>query len=97
MTPRDPESFEAEVEIRNRLGLHARAATSFVKTATAFDCDVQVGKDGRWVDGKGILGLMTLEAGPGTRVGLRVRGAQADAALLALVELIERGFDEDVG
>lgn len=94
MTLPDAPICEAVLEIRNRLGLHARAASSFVRTAVAFDADVRVGKDGRWVDGKGILGLMTLEAGPGSKIALQVGGAQAHDAFAALVALVERGFDE---
>lgn len=98
MTPPDakePPALVAELEICNRLGLHARAASSFVRTAAGFDATVEVGKDGRWVDGKGILGLMTLEAPPGSTIVLRVSGSQARPAFDALVALVGRGFDED--
>lgn len=95
MTNTDPTALTATLEIRNRLGLHARAATLFVKTANAFDAKVEVGKDGRWVDGKGILGLMTLEAPVGSRIEVRVTGPAAGDALAALTELVERRFDEE--
>lgn len=83
------------LEIRNRLGLHARAAALFVKTANAFDARIEVGKDGRWVDGKGILGLMTLEAPLGSQIEVRASGPQADEALAALVSVVDRRFDEE--
>lgn len=95
MTNTEPTHRSVLVEIRNRHGLHARAATVFVKTAARFDAKVEVGKDGRWVDGKGILGLMTLEAPCGSRIELRASGPQADAALADLAALVERGFDLD--
>jgi len=95
MTHRDPAVCEAELEIGNRYGLHARAATVFVRTAVAFDAKVEVGKDGRWVDGRSILGLLTLAAGPESRIVVRTSGADADAALAALADLVRRRFDED--
>lgn len=94
MTNTDPTERSAHLEIRNRLGLHARAATLFVKTASGFDAKIEVGKDGRWVDGKGILGLMTLEAPHGSRIEVRASGAEAAEALAAIVALVERRFDE---
>jgi len=94
MTPPEPVVCTATLEICNRYGLHARAASSFVRTANDFDAKIEVGKDGRWVDGKGILGLMTLEAAPGATIELRVSGPQAQGAFDALVALVQRGFDE---
>ena len=95
MTSTESDHHSAVVVICNRLGLHARAATLFVKTAIAFDAQVEVGKEGRWVDGKGILGLMTLEAPPGTAIEVRATGPQAAEVLAALCARVERGFDED--
>ena len=83
------------VVIGNRLGLHARAAAKFVEAASAFDCEINVEKDGQSVSGKSILGLMMLAAGPGSEVVLHAAGAGADAALDALVRLIEERFHED--
>ena len=81
--------------IGNRLGLHARAAAKFVEAASAFDCEINVEKGGQSVSGKSILGLMMLAAGPGSEVALHAEGADASAALDALVRLIEERFHED--
>jgi phosphocarrier protein HPr len=81
--------------IRNRRGLHARAAARFVKLAWEFDADVTVAKNGAQVSGRSIMGLMMLAAGPGTAIELRATGPEAAAALDALAALIDGGFDED--
>ncbi|MEM6709993.1 MAG: HPr family phosphocarrier protein [Pseudomonadota bacterium] len=86
---------ETSVRIVNRLGLHARATSRFVSLAKRFQSDVELERDGRCVNGKGIMSLMLLEAGPGTRLTLRCRGADSAAALAELEALIARGFDED--
>ncbi len=80
--------------IRNRRGLHARAAARFVKLAWEYDADVTVAKNGTEVSGRSIMGLMMLAAGPGTEIELRATGPQAAAALDALAALIGGGFDE---
>jgi phosphocarrier protein len=81
--------------IRNRRGLHARAAARFVKLAWEYDADVTVAKNGTEVSGRSIMGLMMLAAGPGTEIELRASGPQAAVALDALATLIDGGFDED--
>jgi phosphocarrier protein len=81
--------------IRNRRGLHARAAARFVKLAWEYDAEVTVAKNGTQVSGRSIMGLMMLAAGPGTEIELRASGPQARAALDALAALIESGFDEE--
>lgn len=81
--------------IKNRLGLHARAAALLMQTASRFKADVQVSKDGQAVDGKSILGLMMLAAGQGSEIEIAVAGEDADAAMGALIELIENGFNEE--
>jgi phosphocarrier protein len=81
--------------ICNQRGLHARAAARFVKTAGQFDADVRVRKNGTEVSGRSIMGLMMLAAAPGTVVELAATGTQAEAAVAALVKLIECKFDED--
>jgi phosphocarrier protein len=83
------------VTIRNQRGLHARAAAKFVKTAEAYDAEIRVFKDETEVLGTSIMGLMMLAAGPGTEIDLRATGADAEAALDALAQLIDRKFDED--
>ena len=84
-----------EFTILNKLGIHARPAAQFVKTANRFQADVFVEKDGEEVDGKSIMGLMMLAAGPGSKIVIHVSGDDGDSALRDLEELIIRKFDED--
>lgn len=83
------------VTIRNQKGLHARAAAKFVKTASAYDAQVEVEKGGQEVPGSSIMGLMMLAAAPGCEIELRVTGPQSEDCLSALVALVERKFDEE--
>lgn len=83
------------VEITNRRGLHARASARFVTLASTFDAVVTVVKDGSSVTGTSIMGLMMLAAATGDTVEIAATGAQADAALAALVALVESKFGED--
>lgn len=85
-----------KLRIRNKLGMHARAAVKFVQTASAYDAEVLVRKDGEEVNGKSIMGLLTLVAALGTHIEVVARGVDARAALEALRELVGRGFDEGV-
>ena len=86
--------IERNVQIRNRLGLHARAAVKFVNTANRFAADVRIVKDGSEIDGKSILGILTLAATQGSSILLRLKGDDEKAALQALVELIDGRFGE---
>jgi len=86
--------LSSEVTIVNRRGLHARASARFVKCAEGFDAEVRVTKDGQTVGGTSIMGLMTLAAAPGCRIGLECEGPEAAAALDALKRLVEDGFGE---
>ncbi|HSV28118.1 MAG TPA: HPr family phosphocarrier protein [Candidatus Omnitrophota bacterium] len=81
--------------IANRRGLHARAAAKFVKLAATFDAQIQVSHRGTEVSGLSIMGLMMLAAAPGCCIELSARGAQAESAIKALVDLIDQKFDED--
>ncbi|MDU9389734.1 HPr family phosphocarrier protein [Pseudomonas japonica] len=84
-----------EIEIINKLGLHARAAAKFVGVAGKFPCAVKVGRAAdRLVDGKSIMAVMMLAAGKGTQVHLLTEGDEDQAALDALIELINNRFDE---
>jgi phosphocarrier protein len=85
---------ERVVEVVNPLGLHARPSAEFVKLASQFHSDVLVGKDGLNVNGKSIMGVMTLAAECGSQLTIRVEGADADAAAEALAALVARGFSE---
>jgi phosphocarrier protein HPr len=81
--------------IGNRRGLHARAAAKFVKLAATFDAQVIVSHRGTEVSGLSIMGLMMLAAAPGCSIELRVGGNQAEEAMAALYDLVDRKFDED--
>jgi len=86
--------IERKITIKNKLGLHARAAVKFVNTANRFRASVKIVKDGDEVDGKSILGILTLAAVQGTHITLKVAGEDEDMALKALVSLIENKFLE---
>lgn len=86
--------IERELEIRNRLGLHARAAARFVHTAGRFRSRVSVTRGERTMDGKSILGILLLAASRGTRLRLSVDGADEQECLAALADLVETGFGE---
>jgi phosphocarrier protein len=81
--------------VSNKLGIHARPAALFVKTANRFHCDIFVEKDGEKVNGKSIMGLMMLAAGPGSKLTVHALGQDAALALAELETLIKRKFDED--
>ena len=85
----------AEVTIRNRKGLHARASAKFVKCAETFNARVKVTRDGQTVGGTSIMGLMMLAAGPGAVIFLEAEGPEGPEAIEALVALIESGFGEE--
>lgn len=85
-----------ECVIRNRLGLHARAAAKFVHTATRFASHIRVSRDGKTMDGKSIMGILLLAAAAGSSVIITADGADESAALDALCRLIEGGFGEDL-
>jgi phosphocarrier protein HPr len=86
--------IEKTVTIKNKLGLHARAAVKFVNLANRFGSNVRIEKDGQSIEGKSILGILTLAATQGSRVRLIVSGRDQEAALQALVDLIDNLFDE---
>jgi phosphocarrier protein HPr len=86
--------IERPVTIRNKLGLHARAAVKFVNMANRFGSDVRIVKDGNEIDGKSILGILTLAATQGSDLTLKIDGADEDAAWAALFELISGRFGE---
>jgi len=86
---------QAEVQIVNRLGLHARAAARFVHLANGFEARISVFKEGSSVDGKSILGLLTLAASKGTRLRVTAEGKDADTAVAELVKLVRNRFGEE--
>jgi len=80
--------------IANRLGLHARAAAKLTHVASGFHCDIWLSRSGRRVNAKSIMGVMMLAAGQGTTVRIEADGADAQAALDALLRLIADKFGE---
>ena len=83
------------VEIVNKLGMHARAAAKFVKLASSFESDIDVEKDSRRVNAKSIMGVIMLAANKGSTVTLHANGSDAEKSLDALEQLIKDRFDED--
>jgi phosphocarrier protein len=88
-------ALSLEVVVENTLGLHARPAALFVRTASRFESDITIGRGGHVGDGKSIIAVLMLGAGPGTRLELSACGADAREALAALRELFRSGFGED--
>ena len=84
----------AEVEIVNKLGLHARASAKLTQAATALGCQVWLSRNGRRVNAKSIMGVMMLAAGKGSRITVETEGADAEAALRVLTALISARFGE---
>ena len=91
----DKKFLTKELTIINKLGIHARPAAVFVKTANRFAAEILVEKDGEKINGKSIMGLMMLAAGPGSKLILHVRGVDAQAAITELEALVQRKFDEE--
>ena len=85
---------QAEIEIVNKLGLHARASAKLTQTATRFASEVWLSRNGRRVNAKSIMGVMMLAAGKGSKVGIETIGEDDQAALQALVDLIADKFGE---
>jgi phosphocarrier protein len=83
------------VQVSNALGMHARAAARFVHAATAFQAQVRVGRDGRVVDGKSIMGILLLAAPRGTTLEVSADGPDEAEALHALCALIQGGLGEE--
>lgn len=86
--------IEREVTIRNRTGLHTRPAATLVKTAARFVADFTIVKDDMEINGKSIIGVMTLAAEQGSKLFLRFEGLDEEQASAAIIDLFERGFDE---
>ena len=84
-----------ELVVINKLGIHARPAAMFVKIANRFQSEIFVEKDGEKVNGKSIMGLMMLAAGPTSRIRVEAIGGDAGQAVLELEALLQRKFDEE--
>jgi phosphocarrier protein len=91
----DGNVFTKELTILNKLGIHARPAALFVKTANRFACEIFVEKDGEKINGKSIMGLMMLAAGPGSKLIIHAQGDDATQAIAEIEALVKRKFDED--
>jgi phosphocarrier protein len=87
---------ERGVQVRNKLGMHARAAVKFVQIANTFKSEVKVVKDDQEANGKSIMGLLTLVAAHGVTMTVICDGDDAEAAVTALAELVGTGFGEGV-
>ena len=88
------QKIEKEITILNRLGLHARPAAMFVRVATRYRAEIWVDKEGEQVNGKSIMGLMMLAAGPGSKLTVHAQGHDASQALAELETLFNQKFDE---
>jgi phosphocarrier protein HPr len=99
MNTKKPHDKDKEVTkdlvVTNKLGVHARPAAMFVKVANRFESEIMVEKDGETVNGKSIMGLMMLAAGPGSKLHVRASGPDASQAVSELEQLLKRKFDED--
>ena len=86
--------IEKEIEIINKLGLHARAAAKLVKLASGFDCNIEIQKEDQRVNAKSIMGVMMLAASRGNTVTVYVEGTEEDRAMQAVEHLINDKFGE---
>ena len=84
-----------KLEIKNKLGLHARAAALLVQTVNKFSAQVSVSKDGQTTDGRSIMGVLTLAAAQGSKIQVEASGEDAERALRAIEKLIDNKFNEN--
>lgn len=84
-----------EIEIINKLGLHARAAAKLVKLVSTFESQVEIGKDGQLVNAKSIMGVMMLAASRGSMMTITSDGQDEQAAMTAVTDLINNKFEEE--
>lgn len=90
------QDYSKVLTIKNKLGLHARAAAVFVRTSSKFECYVKLRKDGYEVNGKSILGVLSLAAIKGSEIQVVTSGSDSEKALKSIEELVESGFGEGV-
>lgn len=83
-----------KLEIKNKLGLHARAAALLVQTVNRFSAEVSIAKDGHVVDGRSIMGVLTLAATKGSKIQVEAKGKDAEDVLRAIEKLVEKKFYE---
>jgi len=89
------QNISHNIEIINKLGMHARAAAKFVSIASGFTSHIDVEKNGQKINGKSIMGVMMLAAGKGSFITLHIDGDDAQLCADALIQLINNRFDED--
>lgn len=82
------------LEIKNKLGLHARAAALLVQTINRFSAEVKISKDGQVVDGRSIMGVLTLAATRGSKIHVEAKGEDAEEAVRAVEKLVDKKFHE---
>lgn len=87
---------EREVTIMNKMGLHTRPAASIVKLAAKYKSEFTIERDGLEINGKSIIGVMTLAAEQGAKMHLRFSGVDEEEAAKAMIDLFDRGFDEEM-
>jgi phosphocarrier protein HPr len=93
--PGGKHAVDRELVVINKLGIHARPAAMFVKIANRFTCNIMVEKGGEKINGKSIMGLMMLAAGPGSKILVSCEGDDCHAAIAAIEDLMKRKFDEE--
>jgi phosphocarrier protein HPr len=93
--PGGKQAAQREFVVINKLGIHARPAALFVKLANRFACNILVTKGGEQVNGKSIMGLMMLAAGPGSKLVIECEGEDCHQALDEIEALIKAKFNED--
>lgn len=84
-----------EIEIINKLGMHARAAAKFVQLATSIESEIDIERNNRRVNGKSIMGVMMLAASKGSIITIHAEGCDAEQGIAQLEQLINNRFDED--
>jgi len=89
------EEINKVLKVKNRLGLHARAAAIFVRLSNKFSSDIKLAKDGYKVDGKSILGVLSLAAVQGSHIEITATGVDAEEAIREIEKLVDSGFGED--
>jgi phosphocarrier protein HPr len=84
-----------KIEIKNKLGLHARAAALMVQTANRFSAQISLSKDGQTADGRSIMGVLTLAATQGSKIQVEAVGDDAEQAVKAIEKLVDKRFNEN--
>jgi phosphocarrier protein HPr len=84
-----------KIEIKNKLGLHARAAALLVQTANRFSAQITLSKDGQIADGRSIMGVLTLAATQGSKIQVEAVGEDAEQAVRAIEKLVDKRFNEN--